>query len=65
MPIKSVSSLFVHDISDPCSAESQVARSLVKMTESATDPGLKEATATDSKLGVVAKASQRQQGAAK
>ena len=40
MPIKRVSELFIHEISDTYSAEKQMTRSLPKMAKAATDPEL-------------------------
>ena len=40
MPIKTVSELFIHEISDTYSAEKQMTRSLPKMAKAATDPEL-------------------------
>ena len=40
MPIKNVSELFIHEISDTYSAEKQMTRSLPKMAKAATDPQL-------------------------
>src|SRR5689334_1811292 len=43
MPIKTVSELFIHEISDTYSAEKQMTRSLPKMAKAATDPRLADA----------------------
>lgn len=46
MPIKTVSELFIHEISDTYSAEKQMTRSLPKMAKAATDPQLAAAFET-------------------
>jgi ferritin-like metal-binding protein YciE len=46
MPIKTVTELFIHEISDTYSAEKQMTRSLPKMAKAATDPQLAEAFET-------------------
>jgi ferritin-like metal-binding protein YciE len=46
MPIKTVSELFIHEISDTYSAEKQMTRSLPKMAKAATDPELAAAFET-------------------
>lgn len=46
MPIKTVSELFIHEISDTYSAEKQMTRSLPKMAKAATDPQLATAFET-------------------
>jgi ferritin-like metal-binding protein YciE len=46
MPIKTVSELFVHELSDTYSAEKQMTRSLPKMAKAATDPQLAAAFET-------------------
>ncbi|RYF77133.1 MAG: ferritin-like domain-containing protein [Comamonadaceae bacterium] len=43
MPIKTVSELFIHELSDTYSAEKQMTRSLPKMAKAATDPELASA----------------------
>ncbi|MDQ0571115.1 ferritin-like metal-binding protein YciE [Variovorax paradoxus] len=46
MPIKSLSDLFVHELSDTYSAEKQMTRSLSKLARAATDEGLASAFET-------------------
>ena len=43
MPLKSVSDLFIHELSDTYSAEKQMTRSLPKLARAATDPELSSA----------------------
>ena len=46
MPVKSLSDLFVHELSDTYSAEKQMTRSLPKLARAATDEGLASAFET-------------------
>jgi ferritin-like metal-binding protein YciE len=46
MPHKTISDLFLHELSDAYSAEKQMTRSLPKMARAATDPQLREAFET-------------------
>jgi ferritin-like metal-binding protein YciE len=46
MPHKTISDLFMHELSDAYSAEKQMTRSLPKMARAATDPQLREAFET-------------------
>ena len=46
MPIKTISELFIHEVSDTYSAEKQMTRSLPKMAKAATDPQLAAAFET-------------------
>jgi ferritin-like metal-binding protein YciE len=46
MPVKNISDLFVHELSDTYSAEKQMTRSLPKLARAATDEGLASAFET-------------------
>ena len=46
MPVKSLSDLFIHELSDTYSAEKQMTRSLPKLARPATDEGLASAFET-------------------
>ncbi len=46
MPVKSLSDLFIHELSDTYSAEKQMTRSLPKLARAATDEGLASAFET-------------------